>query len=115
MSGRTASGSATATGRGTLIGPSTLRGAANGVATSQTCVAFSGRAILKGRVGSIKLAARGARACDSSGTVVAFSGSATVTGGTARFAGARGTLSFSGKYVRRTGSVTIAFRGRLRY
>jgi hypothetical protein len=38
-----------------------------------------------------------------------------VTGGTARFSAARGTLSFTGRYVRRTGSVTIVFTGRLRY
>jgi hypothetical protein len=115
-SGTSASGSATATGRGKIIGPSTLRGSASGVFTSQTCVAFNGKAVLKGKPGSIKLAVRDAHACAGTDpNKVSFSGTAKVTGGTATFAGARGTLTFSGTYSRQSNKVTISFRGRITY
>jgi hypothetical protein len=117
VSGNSASGSATATGRGNLIGRGTLYGSASGIVTSKTCVTFSGTAVLKGSSGSITLAARHAHAC-ANGTDandVLFSGSATITGGSAAFAGARGTLLFTGTYLRPSGSVTITFRGRVSY
>ena len=111
------SGHATATGRGKLIGSSTLAGSASGVVTSPICVKFSGRAVLAGKTGKIKLAASNAQACSTSADAssVAFSGTARVTGGTGKFAGASGTLSFHGRYVRQTGAVTIGFRGRITY
>jgi hypothetical protein len=66
VSGAHASGSATATGRGNLIGRCTLTGSGSGVFTSQTCVVFSGTAILNGSAGSITLTAHEARACAGS-------------------------------------------------
>jgi hypothetical protein len=115
VNGTRASGSATLTGRGRFIGPGTLSGSGHGVFVSRTCIVFSGRAVLKGRRGSIRLAARHARACSTSGNKIAFSGTARVTGGSATFAGARGALSFGGTYLRRSGAVTISFRGRISY
>ena len=113
-----ASGRASASGSGNVIGKSTLSGAATGVAKSPTCVTFNGKAKLEGSGGSIALKARGAQACTSGqtgGAKVAFSGTATVIGGTLKFAGAHGTLSFTGVYVEQTGSVTISFKGRVTY
>jgi len=117
VSGTTASGIATATGRGRIIGAGTLTGSASGVFTSQTCVVFSGTAILKGSSGSITVAAHGAQACAGSTDAnnVSFSGRGKVTGGTSTFAGARGTLSFTGTYLRQTGAVTISFRGQITF
>jgi hypothetical protein len=117
VSGTTASGSGTARGRGSGIGASTLNGSARGVFTSRTCVVFDGTGVLKGANGSIRLAAHGARACagGSNADVVSFSGSARVTGGTSTFAHAHGTLSFTGTYTRRSGGLTISFRGSLTY
>ena len=117
VSGTTASGRATMTGRGRLIGASTLSGSGHGVFTSQTCVLFSGSAVLKGAVGSIRLAARNGNACavTADASSVSFSGRAMVTGGTRIFAGARGSVSFSGAYTRQTGVVTISLRGRIVY
>jgi hypothetical protein len=117
VSGNSASGSATAAGRGSLIGRGTLSGSGSGVFTSQTCVVFSGTAVLKGTAGSITLSARGAQACadGTDANVVSFSGSAKVTGGTSTLAGAHGTLSFSGTYTRQSGAVTISFKGRITY
>jgi hypothetical protein len=112
-----ASGHASASGSGNVIGRSTLSGAATGIVQSPTCVAFNGKARLKGSGGSIVLRARGAQACISgqTGANVKFSGKATVTGGTRKFAGARGTLSFTGVYAKQTASVTISFKGRVTY
>ena len=115
-SGTSASGSATLRGRGRLIGRGTLRGSGHGTFTSQTCVTFSGRAVLSGKTGSLRLVARHAHACAAGGgNTVSFSGTATVTGGTATFAGARGRLSFRGSFDRATGSVKISLSGVIRY
>jgi hypothetical protein len=115
-SGTTASGSATMSGRGSLIGASTLNGSGHGVFTSQTCVVFSGNAILKGATGSLRLRARQAHACAAAtdANTVSFSCSAAVTGGTATFAG-HGLLAFSGTYDGQTGAVTISLHGRITY
>jgi hypothetical protein len=114
--GTTASGSATLTGRGSLIGRSTLSGSARGVFTSRTCVTFSGRAELEGGKGSLRLVARHAHACAAGGgSTVSFSGTATIAGGTATFAGAQGRVSFTGSYDRQSGSVKISLSGVIRY
>jgi hypothetical protein len=117
VSGTSASGHATAAGRGSIIGAGTLSGSGRGVFTSQTCVTFNGTAVLKGKPGSIRLAARGARACTGGPDAknVSFSGSAKVTGGTSTFEGAHGTLSFAGSYVNQSGALTISFKGRISY
>jgi hypothetical protein len=80
-------------------------------------VAFNGKVVLRGRSGSIKLSVRGAHACASAANAssVAFRGSASVTGGTSSFAGARGTLSFKGTFDKTSGAITISFKGRIRY
>jgi hypothetical protein len=116
VSGTSASGSVTATGRGT-VGRGTLTGSGSGVFTSATCLVFSGAAVLKGTRGSITLAAHRAQACAASADAnsVSFSGSARVTRGTSTFAHARGTVSFTGTYVRETSAVTISLRGRIRF
>ena len=93
-----------------------MSGSGHGTFTSQTCVTFSGRAVLRGKTGSLRLRARRARACSGSGGKrVAFSGTATVAGGTAAFAGGRGRLAFRGSFDRTTGSVKISLSGVIRY
>ena len=49
--GSEASGTATATGRGKLIGASTLHASGHGVVSGE-CIDFTGTALLKGRAGS---------------------------------------------------------------
>jgi hypothetical protein len=115
-SGTSASGGATLRGRGRLIGRGTMSGSARGTFTSKTCVEFSGRATLRGNAGSLRLRARNAHACAAGGgKSVSFSGTATVTGGTAAFAGARGRLSVRGTFDRTTGSVKVSLSGVIRY
>jgi hypothetical protein len=115
-SGTSASGSATLRGRGRLIGPGTMSGSAQGTFTSHTCLAFSGKMVLRGKAGSLRLRARSGQACAAGGgNSVSFSGTATVTGGTATFAGARGRLSFRGTFDRATGRVKVSLSGVIRY
>ena len=92
-----------------------MSGSARGTFTSQTCVTFSGRAVLRGRTGSIRLRARRAHACAGDGNSVSLSGTATVTGGTAVFAGARGRLSFRGTFDRTSRSVKVSLSGAILY
>ena len=67
-------------------------------------------------MGSLRLRVHRARACASGGgNSVSFSGAATVTGGTATFAGARGRVSFRGSVDRATGSVRISLIAVNRY
>jgi|SRR5580765_1193320 hypothetical protein len=112
--GSAASGSATATGRGKPIGPSTLRASGQGLVTGE-CIDFTGTALLKGRPGAIRLSLRGGHACAGAASGASFTGRAKVTRGSARFAGARGTVSFTGTYDIRTRVVTISFSGRITY
>ena len=108
-------GQASASGTGNVIGPSTLKAAATGIAQSSECFAVNARFTLKGRGGKIFLRVQDDRICASDAANVAFSGTATVTGGARKFAGSRGTLSFKGVYVKETQSVTISFKGRVTY
>ena len=112
--GSTASGSATATGRGKLIGASTLRASGQGLLSGE-CVDFTGTALLRGRTGAIRLSLRGGHACAGTASGTSFSGRAKVTRGSAKFAGAHGTLSFTGTYDTHTRVVTISFSGRLTF
>jgi hypothetical protein len=115
-SGTSASGSASLRGRGRLIGPGTMSGSAHGTFASQTCVRFRGSAMLRGKTGSLRLRARNANACAASGgNSVSFSGTATISGGTGTFAGARGRLAFRGVFDRATGGVRLSLRGVLRF
>lgn len=112
--GGNAEGTATATGRGKLIGVSTFSGSARGSYAGQ-CFALSGTALLRGRPGAIRLVVSDVHACATTADAVSFSGSAKVKRGTSTFAGARGKLSFTGKYVAASGALTISFRGRMTY
>jgi hypothetical protein len=115
-SGKSASGSATLRGRRKLIGQGTMSGSASGTFTSQTCVTFNARAVLRGKTGSLRLRARGARACAvGGGSGVSFSGTASVAGGTGTFAGARGRMSFRGNFDRATGGVRLSLSGVIQY
>jgi len=115
VSGTSASGSATLTGRGKLIGSSSLSGSAVGEFTSSSCAVFSGTATLRGRSGSFHLVVRNAHACAGSANDVSFSGTAKVEGGTSAYAAAHGALSFKGTYTQSTRTVSITLRGIITY
>jgi hypothetical protein len=115
--GKKAAGVGTMSGRGRLIGRSTLKGSGLGTFTSTGCVSFGGRATIRGAHGSLRLAMHSAQACasDSAGDSISFSGKARVVGGSKKFAGAGGTLRFTGTYIRSTRLVSVSLRGRISY
>ncbi|MFL5942549.1 MAG: hypothetical protein ACJ75L_04705 [Gaiellaceae bacterium] len=116
-SGDKAFGTGTMSGRGRLIGRSTLKGFGVGNFTSSGCATFGGRVTLKGARGSLRLKMYSAHACAGSSAAdsVPFSGRARVVGGTRAFAGARGALRFTGTYTRSTRAVSVSLRGRISY
>ena len=110
VSGTSASGSASTTGRGSLVGKSTFSGSATGDASSPPCIHFTGTGAIKSAGATINLVSLpGASACISSasGDSGSFTGKAKISGGTGRFAHARGRLSFSGAYVGHTVRITL--------
>lgn len=116
VGGTTVSGNASARGTGSPIGRGMLAGLATGRVAGASCVVFDGTAMLHGTAGTVLVSAHAGHACGSGGGAsVSFSGHVAVTGGTRRFSGARGTLSFSGTYSRASKAVTVTFRGRLTY
>lgn len=113
-SGSKVFGTGTMSGRGRLIGRSTLKGFGVGNLTSSGCGTFGGRVTLKGARGSLRLKMHSAQACAGADSV-SFSGRARVVGGTRAFAGARGALRFTGTYTRSTRAVSVSLRGRISY
>jgi len=115
ISGTSASGSASTSGRGSLVGKSTFSGSATGDTSSPPCIHFTGSGAIRSAGGTINLASLpGARVCvaTASGESGSFTGKAKISGGTGKFAHARGTLVFSGSYeghkvrITLTGNVT---------
>jgi hypothetical protein len=117
ITGTTVSGSATLHGRGNVLGAGTLTGSAHGAFISQSCAAFTGSAVLRGKRGSLKLKASNGQACaaSTSGDQVSLSGVAKVVSGTGAFLHARGHLTFTGTYDKASGVVTISIRGKITY
>jgi hypothetical protein len=117
VAGTIAAGSASGTGHASAIGAGSFHGSAHGTVTSETCATFAGRALLKGTSGTLTVSASGGRACVDAAAEsnAAFSGHATVTGGTGTAAGAHGTVTFKGSYNGKTGTVTLSFKGTISY
>jgi hypothetical protein len=110
VSGTSASGSASTSGHGSLVGKSTFSGSATGDASTPPCIHFTGTGAIKSAGGRINLTSLpGASACVAApgGESGSFTGKAKISGGTGKFAHARGTLSFSGSYEGHAVSVTL--------
>ncbi len=107
------------TGKGTLIGKSTLIGTVAATTANPPCSPLSGPGTLTGAKGKLKITLRsGSRACAASQDEpnnISFSGSAKVTGGTGKFRSAKGTLRYSGHYDRGTGAFTVKLKGTLKH
>ncbi len=79
--------------------------------TSGTCGFFSGPASISGSGGSLTLAVKStSKGCGES-NVKSVSGSATVSGGSGKLKGAKGTLSFAGSYNKSAGTFTVTISG----
>ena len=117
MNGIRASGSATLTGGGASIGRGALTGSGRGVFTSETCITFSGSAVLRGTAGSITVSARNAQACAEATSTSRL----LVHGQRGReprhvdLCGRPRDARVPGRFNAETGTVTVSFRGRIAY
>lgn len=116
VSGSKADIAADATGTGTLIGKSRLSGKGVGSAV-EPCPLFGGPATIT-TAGGAKLnfviTTSGGSACtDEQGQTFSLLGRATITGGTGKYAKAKGTFKFTGAYERGNGLFSVKFRGTL--
>lgn len=117
QSGTSVTIAARGAGTGTPVGRSRISGKGTGNASSPPCVPFWGPGTIAAAGGAtIRFTVlRTSTGCagEQDQNQVAVSGRATVAGGTGKFAKARGTLKFAGKFDRGTGKFSITFTGRL--
>jgi hypothetical protein len=107
--------SATATGTSRALGKVALLGTGSGI-KSDPCPLFGGPATMTTKAGKIKfvIAPTGGSACtDEAQQQFTISGRATIKGGTAKYAKAKGTFKFAGSYDRGTGGFAVKFVGTL--
>ena len=117
VDGQTVYAAGTGTGRGTLVGKSSIRGSVIGSTSNPPCAPFAGPASIKSAKGVMKLKVlrSSSRACGSEEdqTNISISGNASVLRGTGKFKKAKGTVHFSGRYNRKAGTFTLKFRGKV--
>jgi hypothetical protein len=120
------SGRASVTVKGSAIKISSVSGSGSGTDsltkltgsngtghTSGTCGFFSGPASISGSGGSLTLAVKSSSKGCGESNVKSVSGSATVSSGSGKLRGAKGTLSFSGSYNKSSGSFSVTISGTL--
>lgn len=121
-----ASGTMSATGKGTSLGSGSLvaNGATKSFSTSSSSDPLSGTAVLKGTGGTLSISALNVSAATTSAAAptsaapdpVVISGTVKVTKGTGKFAGATGTLSVHASFTvnTTTGDETQSFSATLK-
>lgn len=106
---------ASGTGTGTVLGASKVSGDGTGNSSNPPCVPFTGPGAFTGSGGTLKFTViSGSSACgDSQNINYTVNGTAKFAGGTGKFANAKGTLMFTGKFSRSSGAFTAKFTGSL--
>jgi hypothetical protein len=106
--------SANGTGKGTMLGTSTITGKGTADASQQPCAPFTGPGTMTAANGT-KLAftfVSGSQGCgDEQGQVFSVSGKASVTSGGGALKKAKGLLKFNGVYDRGQGTFSVKFTG----
>ena len=106
--------SANGTGKGTMLGTSTIAGKGTADASQQPCAPFTGPGTMTSANGT-KLAftvLSGSQGCgDEQGQVFSLSGKASVAGGAGALKKAKGLLKFTGVYDRGQGTFSVKFSG----
>jgi hypothetical protein len=114
INGTAIAGHAILHGKGTLLGPGTLRGQATGSLTSASTAMFSGSGTMTGPGGkTLVLKTDDAQVSGSlTANLVTFSGAAVVeTSSTAAVARSLTSLAYKGSYDRASGKVSITLSG----
>ena len=119
VDGQTLYALAKGTGKGTVVGKSSILGNVVGNTSNPPCSPFGGPGSIKSAKGLLKLKVlrNSSRGCGSEDdqTNISISGNATVVGGTGAFKKAKGSVHFSGRYNRSNGTFTVKLRGKLSY
>jgi hypothetical protein len=119
VNGQTVTAAARGKGTGTLVGKSTITGTVVANTSDSPCALFGGPGVIAGAKGKLKVkilpTSRGCAASEEMRDNISLAGTVKVTGGTAKFSKARGTLRFSGRYNRSSGAFTVKLKGTLRY
>jgi hypothetical protein len=106
--------SANGSGKGTMLGTSSITGKGTADASQQPCAPFTGPGTMIAANGT-KLAftvVSGSQGCgDEQGQVFSLSGKANVTSGSGALKKAKGLLKFSGVYDRGQGTFSVKFSG----
>lgn len=114
--------SVTATGTGTTLGLTQLVGAGSSSPSSQ-CDTISGAGSISDGTNTLKASfdpsSQGCGKSSAAPTTVAINGSAVITGGTGKYAGATGTLKFTGSFpvnstaagTKESGALTFTISG----
>ena len=116
VSGSKADIAADATGTGTLVGKSKLSGKGAG-SNVEPCPLFGGPGTITAADGAkldFVITASGGSACtDEEGKTFSLLGRATISGGTGKYAKAKGSFKFTGTYDRGSGLFAVKFTGTL--
>ena len=116
VSGSKADIAADATGTGTLVGKSKLSGKGAG-SNVEPCPLFGGPGtitVANGAKLNFVITASGGSACtDEEGKFFSLLGRATISGGTGKYAKAKGSFKFTGTYDRGSGLFAVKFTGTL--
>ena len=114
--------SVTATGTGTTLGLTQLTGSGSSSPSSQ-CDTINGTGTISDGTNTLKAtfdpSAQGCAKAGAAPTTVSISGNAVITGGTGKYAGATGTLKFTGSFpvnstaagTSETGALTLTITG----
>ena len=104
--------SAQATGTGTPIGKATLTGKGSGT-QADPCPLWGGPGTITAKAGKLNFSIVGAGACTDEGAQdFSITGRAKLTGGTGKYAKAKGSLKITGSYNRGTGLFSVKFKGK---
>ncbi len=107
------------TGKGTLIGKSTVSGIVTATTTpDQACAPFGGPGTIVGTGGKMKVTVVNSRGCAASQETkddISVAGFVTVKGGTGKWKAAKANLHFTGRYNRASGAFTVKLTGTLKY
>ncbi len=116
VSGSIADISADATGTGVPVGKSTLSGRGRGT-NVEPCPLFGGPGTITAsgglRLNFVITPTAGSACTDEEGQTFSLLGRATFTGGTGKYATARGSFKFTGAYDRKSGLFSVKFVGTL--
>jgi hypothetical protein len=119
VDGSDITGATAGTGSGTVVGKGKITGAVTGTTANPPCSPLAGTGWITGPKGKLKVSVLPtSRACGASAddqNSVTVSGNAKVSGGTALFKKAKGSIHFSGSYDRGSGAFQIKLTGKFTY